>query len=405
MKPVDCTIITIGNELLFGETVDTNSAFMARLLTEAGVCVREKVSVSDKVNEIVKAVRRVKSPLLLLTGGLGPTQDDLTRNALARAFSVKLFEDERQKKRLIRFFRKVKRPPVACNFRQVLVPEGFKAFDNPYGTAPLLFKSRPFLFALPGVPHEMEGLMRNTVMPKIRKCFKLTAIQHREIKTSGIGESLLQQMIEDLIPPPDVTLAFLPDFSGVTVRVSGVKRPALSFFANKIRGRLKEYVYGARGQSLESLIKRNCIVRKMRLSVAESCTGGRISGRLTILAGSSNFFTGGVIAYSDELKQRLINVPASILREKGAVSSECALAMARGVRKRTETDIALSVTGIAGPSGGSPEKPVGTVYTAVVTARTERVERFLLLGDRNVIQERAVTVALNLLWRTLKAEK
>ena len=400
-EKISATLITVGNEVLFGETVDTNAAFMGRLLTEAGVDIKRKISVPDDIRAIAREIRQSVSDILILTGGLGPTTDDLTREALALAFKVKLCEGPRQRKRLLAFFRRFRRPLAQCNFRQAMVPQGFTALDNSAGTAPVLFKRRPFIFALPGVPHEMEAAMRETVIPGIKAAFHLPPIHHVEIKTLGIGESSLQERIQDLKPPPSVTLAFLPEFSGVMIRLSGKDKKELARFALSIGKRCKEFIYAGRGETLEGILLERFVREKRTLAVAESCTGGRISAKLTAIPGSSAYFLGGVVAYGNSLKQKLLDVPGRILSQKGAVSGECALAMAKGVRKRTRADVGLSITGIAGPSGGSKEKPVGTVFIAVASGKESRVEKFLLFGKRNQIQERAAYAALNMLRRTL----
>lgn len=401
MKDITCTLLTVGNELLYGETVDTNSAFIARMLTSAGVDIEKKFSLPDRLTEIARAVRYCASDILIITGGLGPTTDDLTREALSSAYSTGMREDRRQRARLLGFFRRLKRPLAACNFRQAMVPFGFTALDNRFGTAPVLFRKRPFIFALPGVPHEMEGTMREVVLPAIRKTFHLPAIHHVEIKTMGIGESSLQERIKDLEPPNGVVLAFLPEFSGVMVRLSGTDPKRLLAFAKKIKSRCREFIYGGRGDTLEGLIQKGCIRKKLTVAVAESCTGGRVAAKLTALPGSSAYFLGGALVYSNTLKKKLLGVPETILKTRGAVSPECAKAMAKGVRRKTGASIGLSITGIAGPSGGTKEKPVGTVYIGVATGKGCGAERFLMFGKRNQIQERAAYAALNVLRKTI----
>ncbi|OGS34430.1 MAG: hypothetical protein A2293_16215 [Elusimicrobia bacterium RIFOXYB2_FULL_49_7] len=395
MTEPTCSLITVGNELLFGETVDTNSAYIGQVLTEKGVRVMERLSVPDELPAIIRAVKSVRSDILLITGGLGPTVDDLTREALAAAFGKKLKADAHQHKRLIATFKRFKRPMAACNFNQAQVPEGFQAIDNPYGTAPALFYAKRFLFALPGVPHEMKGLMQKVVLPAIRKRFKSKPIHHVEIKTSGIGESTLQEKLKDFKWPKDITLAFLPEISGVIVRLSGSDKRLLATWEKKVRSVAGSFVFGRIGETLESVVASLLLQNKVTLAVAESCTGGRIGSKLTSLAGSSGFFLGGVIAYSNGLKKNMLAVSDRIIKEFGAVSEACACAMAKGIRQQTGADIGLSITGIAGPNGGTVDKPVGTVWIGLSDKKGERADSFFFFGNRNQIQERAAVAGLN----------
>ena len=401
MKNISCRIFTVGNELLIGETVDTNSAAISRHMTSCGVEVARKETLPDDIAVIADAINGAGADITILTGGLGPTPDDMTREGLARAFGVPMREDKHQVQRLRGFFRKFKRKAVACNFAQAQVPLGFKAIDNPFGTAPVLFREKPFIVALPGVPRELEGLMPKVVLPLIRRNFACPVIHIREIRTTGIGESMLFDRIKHIAIPKDVSFSSLPETGGVIIRLLGRNRKAVAGIAGKIRARAAEFAYGGRDDSLEKAVLKTFVQKRLTLALAESCTGGRIASRLTSVPGSSNYFLGGVVSYSNALKERLLGVPSAVLREKGAVSGETALSMARGVKERTGAGVALAVTGIAGPDGGTKNKPVGTVFIAVVTGKKEAVERFWFFGERRAVQERSATAALFMLLKAV----
>jgi nicotinamide-nucleotide amidase len=394
MKRVSCRIFTVGNELLIGETVDTNSAAMARGLAACGVEVVRKEALPDDVKVIADAVNSGTADITLLTGGLGPTPDDLTRDALASAFGVPLREDKRQVRRIKSFFKKFRRKAVACNFVQAQVPLGFRAINNDFGTAPVLFREKPFIAALPGVPRELERLMPAIVVPLIRKNFACPRLYIEEIRTTGIGESMLYDRIRRIPIPRDVSFASLPESGGVVIRLLGRDRNLIAGIAGKIRARVAGFVYGGRGESLESALLKTFVRGKLTLALAESCTGGLISSRITSVPGSSKYFLGGVVSYGNTLKEKFLGVSREVLKEKGAVSGETALSMARGIRERACADIGAAVTGIAGPNGGTKEKPVGTVFIAVVSDRDEIVEPFRFFGGRKGVQERSAAAAM-----------
>lgn len=402
MRPITCRILAIGNELLIGETVDTNSAAMSRHLSGLGVTVTAKQCLPDIAKEIIQAVRTAQEDILLLTGGLGPTPDDLTRDALAQAFDVKLKTDPRQVGRIRSFFKRFKRKMAPCNLTQALVPEGFSALNNDFGTAPVLFRSKPFIAALPGVPRELEKLMPGLIVPLIQKHFKCPKLYFREIKTSGIGESSLYDRIRHLPIPEGVVFASLPELSGVTLRLSGRKKKVIAILAEKMARCVSEKVFGYAGDTLESVVQSLCLKKRIMLATAESCTGGLIASRLTSLSGSSEYFVGGVVSYSNALKETFLNVPPETLQKYGAVSPETARAMVRGIRQTTGADIGVAVTGIAGPGGGTAEKPVGTVFIAVSFGAETVVEKYFFMGDRKAVQERTCAAALFKVFKTLR---
>ncbi|OGJ88296.1 MAG: hypothetical protein A2268_05285 [Candidatus Raymondbacteria bacterium RifOxyA12_full_50_37] len=402
MKPVSACILTIGNELLFGETIDTNAAFIAQQLTAAGVKIARKATLPDTIATIAQVVKNQEEDICIITGGLGPTDDDLTRQALARAFNTRLFPNQRQAKRIEAFFKRFKRPMAQSNYVQALVPQGFAALDNDFGTAPMLFRKKPFICVLPGVPREARNLMTSAVLPLVQSHFRLTPIVHKEIKTTGIGESSLFDRIKDIAVPASITLAYLPEISGVVVRLSGRNTKAIVPLRNKIRARLREYIYGRRGDTLESVIQRIFIRKKLTLALAESCTGGLIASKLVAVPGSSRYFLGSVVCYSNALKIKMAGVPKRVIQRYGAVSEETALAMTQGIRRKTGAGVALSVTGIAGPGGGTKKKPVGTVCIACVSGHKRIVEKIQLFGGRSAIQERAAYTALNFIRKSVQ---
>ncbi|MFH0922024.1 MAG: CinA family nicotinamide mononucleotide deamidase-related protein [Fibrobacterota bacterium] len=394
---VTCRLLAVGNELLLGEVVDTNTAFMARRLTENGVTVSAKETLPDTLSAIVRAVRSAREDIILLCGGLGPTPDDLTRHALARAFSSTCTLDARQLERIAGFFSRIGRPMAACNRVQAMIPGGFAAVDNPHGTAPALFRKKPFIFALPGVPRELEALMKESVLPEIRKAFCLPVLHIEEVRTLGIGESTLFEKIEDIKIPKGVTFASLPELGAVVLRLWGPDRKAVSSVARKIAMRVRPHVYGHRGDTLESVIQARFIRANRTLALAESCTGGRVASRLTAVPESSRYFLGGVVAYSNALKMKFLGVKAATLKKHGAVSAECAREMAEGARQRMGADVAASVTGIAGPDGGTDAKPVGTVFMACASRKGTEVQSLNLWGSRKAVQERSVSAVLGML--------
>lgn len=399
-SPPTCRIITVGDEILNGSTIDTNSAAISRALMELGIETVAKLAVPDVPRTIARAVTDSRENILILTGGLGPTPDDRTREGLAQAFKTTLRKDPEVCRRLDAFFAKIKRKVVECNYLQALVPGGFRAIHNPFGTAPILFRRRPFIMALPGVPREVTGALPLIVMPEIRKAFRCPKLFMEEIKTSGIGESMLYDRIRHLPLEGEVKFASLPEISGVILRLSGRNRGQVTGLARKIRSLMKEHVYGRQGDTLESVIQRLMIKKRLTLAVAESCTGGLISSRLVSVARSSAYFLGGAVTYANSLKTGITGVPVRTLKRFGAVSAETAQAMARGVRKKTGADVGLSVTGIAGPTGGTREKPVGLVYVGLSTGKTDQVEQFNFFGDRQAIRERAAAAAMFLVIRT-----
>ncbi|OGC77408.1 MAG: competence/damage-inducible protein A, partial [candidate division Zixibacteria bacterium RBG_16_40_9] len=356
-------IIIIGDEILYGQTVDTNSAFIAEKLGELGIEISYKTSVADDVKTIVEAIHLAQSRvnLIISTGGLGPTSDDLTLKGIAKAFKRNLiFHPEILKKIEERFkARGLEMPKI--NQNQALLPQGAKALENQLGSAPgiLIEEDKKIFIALPGVPKEMKAMLEQEVIPLLKTKVGKTKIVHRKIRTTGIIESKLYEKIQDLLKDlKEIKVAFLPSYQGVDLRLtanlktSSKSKDAITQLEEKIKERIGEFIYGYDEQTLEEVVGKILKENGKTLSVAESCTGGLVLAKITNISGSSEYFERGVVSYSNQAKMEILGVPKELLDKSGAVSPEVALAMAKGIRQISKTDLGLSVTGIAGPTGG-----------------------------------------------------
>lgn len=395
-------ILSIGNELLFGETVNTNASFMARLLTAAGFRVTRILALPD-IKEVIGECA-IKSPedVLLFSGGLGPTVDDLTAEAFAEVFGVPMLRSEAVAARIAEMFRVRNLRMPETTLRQALYPEGFEPLTNPVGTAPALFKKgRPVIFAMPGVPREMRAIMETHVIPILKKTFSLSPIRHYEIQTVGIGESAIEEIVKGLPLPKDVTFAYLPEAGKVLLRFSGTDEAVLKAAGKPFRNRLKDHVVSDQKENLQAVIQKTFIKKKWKLGTAESLTGGLISASLTSLAGSSAYLDCGLTTYSNESKTSVLGVKTATLKKHGAVSEAVVREMALGLVKKRRLTSAIAVSGIAGPGGGSKEKPVGTVWIATVFKKEAVCKLHHFRGDRDHIRERTVTESLIQLWKML----
>jgi len=395
------TIINIGDELLIGQVVNTNASTMSRLLTEAGMEVTRTVVVGDVYKDIWVAVDEAmsESDAVLVTGGLGPTKDDITKKLLCEYFDSELVESEMALENVKRIFTARGYELTPVNRAQALVPQCCEVLNNDLGTAPCMWfsrgervtvkgESKKVLVSLPGVPFEMEWLMRNRVIPKLQQTFHTDIIINKNILVQGIGESFLSDLIEpwELSLPENIKLAYLPVAGMVKLRLTA--RLAgdfpLSTFHFPLEGLYAlagQYIIGEDCETLDELVHKTLTERGKTLATAESCTGGNIARLLTAQAGASSYFRGGVIAYSNEVKECAIGVKHSTLEAHGAVSEETVREMVEGVRERLGADYAIATTGIAGPTGGTAEKPVGTVWIAVADA-THTVTQLMHYGDR-----------------------
>jgi nicotinamide-nucleotide amidase len=407
-------IITIGTEMLLGDLVDTNTAWMSARLAALGVGVYRHTTVGDNPDRIVSALKEsaARADLVITTGGLGPTSDDLTNECLARATGRGMVEYPEARRHVDDMFRRFGREPTPSNYKQALFPEGTKLIPNPSGTAMgALLEDGGTLFAtFPGVPTEMKGMFEETLEPLVRRRSG-GSIVSRTLWFTGIGESALAEQVQDLLDASDPTVAPLAGQGKVRLRITAraatpeEAEKKIEPVAKEILSRLGEYHFGDDDASLESVVGRLLSEKGKTLALAESCTGGLISKRLTDLAGSSAFLKEGVVAYSNEAKERLLGVPHETLVEHGAVSEEAARAMAEGARKGAGADYGLSVTGVAGPGGGTQEKPVGLVWLGLADGAGTIAERLDLSAwrrSRESIRERSANRALDLLRRRME---
>ena len=407
-------IISIGDELLIGQIVNTNASWMSRQLNLANVQVKHVSVVGDDRDDIRRSLDLAlsRADVVLLTGGLGPTHDDITKKVVAEYFdSAEMVLDEKVLAHVKGFFQRRNLHMASVNEGQALVPKKATVLWNDYGTAPgLSFEhAGRYCAILPGVPAEMQHLMSERVLPFLKKKTPNLAIRHRTIRTVGVGESAL---FEKLAPIAELEqfgkIAFLPHFSAVDVRISVYENDAaaaerrIHAAEEYILARVGQSVYGFDEETLESVIGRLLIAKQATLAVAESCTGGLVAHRLTNVSGSSQYFDRGLVTYSNAAKIQLLGVPEEIIQQHGAVSEECAKAMAAGVRRHSGTTYGVATTGIAGPTGGTDEKPVGLVWVGVATPDRVIAHKFLFTKDRLINKERFSQMALNLLFRELK---
>lgn len=403
--------VTIGTELLLGFTIDTNAAEIGRAMAAAGVEVVRHTSVADRPDAIRAAITDAlgRADVVLATGGLGPTRDDVTKTVVAEVFGRRLVHDPAVLTALEERFRRIGRPMPAANRSQADVPEGAEVLPNPRGTAPGLWLedgAGRVAVLLPGVPHEMRGLLHEQVLPRLARRETGRVVRSRALRTTGVAESALAERlhgIEDAIAP--LTLAYLPGPQGVDLRVTAWRlAPAeadrqLDAALARIAPLLGRDCYGEDAADLAAIVL--AALGGRRLAVAESCTGGLLGGRITAVPGASATFVGGIVAYDNAVKTTLLGVPAAEIAKYGAVSEPVVRAMAEGAARVFGTEAALAITGIAGPDGGTPDKPVGTVWCAARCGDQARAVRRVMPGDRAEIRERAAQAALDLLRRML----
>ena len=415
---IKATIITIGDEILIGQIVDTNSASISKHLNAAGITVEEKTSIGDEAEQIEQTLQRVllSSQIVIITGGLGPTKDDITKHTLARIFHSSMHEDERVCNHVRTLLERRGITFNELNQGQAMVPDCCTVLFNAYGTAPgMWFETEQggVVISLPGVPFEMEHLMEDEVMPRLKAHFSLHANVHRTMITAGLPESMLAERIEEWenALPEWMKLAYLPSPNIVRLRLSAydredgtLAREAINAEFDKLYNIIPGHIVGFEGATMQSLVHEVMRERGLTLAVAESCTGGTIASLFTAMAGASAYFLGGVVAYANEVKRDVLGVNYDDIMTHGAVSETVARQMAEGVRRTTGADYAIATTGIAGPTGGSEAKPVGTVWMAVATpTHTVAVMRNSGL-DRGQIISRASAYAIELLYKELKGQ-
>lgn len=402
-------IITIGDEILIGQIVDTNSAWMARQLNAVGIRVKQITSVSDERQHILDALKeaRNRADIILMTGGLGPTKDDITKTTLAEYFNTGFVLNDATLKNVERIFARYNRPLLEVNHNQAMVPANCEVLINQNGTAPgMWFNHEGKVYvSMPGVPFEMMYLMEEQVIPRLKAQFKLPHIVHNTLLTVGVGESFLAEMIADIEDrlPAHIKLAYLPKLGTVRLRLSAQGenitslRSEVEHYADQIAERVGRAVVAREDIPIEKAILNKMEAKELTLSVAESCTGGYIAHLFTQHAGSSKVFLGGAVSYAYELKESILGVKNETLWQHGAVSEETATEMMQGALQNFKSDYAIAVTGIAGPDGGTPDKPVGTVWIAVGNKYKSIIKKFTFGNKRIQNIERTATTALGLL--------
>ena len=457
MKEVNAAIITIGDELLIGQTIDTNSAFIAQELNKIGIWMKRRIAIGDVREEILKALNEqsIDCDVIIITGGLGPTADDITKPALCEYFNSKLIVDVEALQNVKDIFTKLNRPLIERNLRQAEVPEKCIVLQNKRGTAPGMWfdpsptispmlqdgdkhssqrelddqpesleyistkKTSPtndggaIIVSLPGVPHEMKGLMINSVIPKLKQSFALPVVAHRTLLTSGIGESMIAEAItvfENNLPP-HIKLAYLPAYGMVRLRLTarGDRREAiekeLDDLFHQLKSLLQEWMVADEDITLQEATIRLLKSKNKTVSTVESCTGGNIAHLVTSIAGSSAVYKGSIVAYANQVKENLLEVKEETLQQYGAVSEQTIHEMLRGALKELKTDYAIATSGIMGPDGGTAEKPVGTVWIGVGNQQKIKASKYFFRFDRDRNIELTTHTALTMLFRFIKEQE
>ena len=407
-------IITIGDEILIGQIVDTNSAWMAQQLNLIGIKVKQVTSVSDDAEHIIEALQLAekRARIILITGGLGPTKDDITKFTLARYFNMGFRRDEETLKHIEEIFARLNRPMIDLNRQQADVPDGCIVIQNKNGTAPCMwFEAHGnIIVSMPGVPFEMMYLMEEEILPRLKDTFELPFIIHKTILTANIGESFLATEIEAIESglPAHIKLAYLPKLGQVRLRLSAsgndeiVLKQEVAIFAQQLIDKIGQYVVVEDDIALEKAVLDVMERRGLSLSTAESCTGGYIAHLITKHPGSSAVYKGGVVAYANELKESVLSVSADTLQTFGAVSEQTVREMAQGALDHFKTDYSVSVSGIAGPGGELPDKPVGTVWIAIASKHGVVSKKFQFGNKRLQNIERSASAALMMILNELK---
>jgi nicotinamide-nucleotide amidase len=406
-------LMTVGDEILIGQITDTNSGWMAQQLNLIGARITGVTSVGDDETEIVEALSHAlqKADAVLMTGGLGPTKDDITKKALARFFGVEMVFDQPTYERIVRFFEMLGRSSTAAHREQCYMPANAVLLPNKMGTAPGMWFERgsQAVVSMPGVPYEMEYLMEHQVIPRLREFFPSEPIAHRTILTVGEGESRIAARLEDWEAslPSHIKLAYLPNLGRVRLRLTGTGldeaalQQELDHYAAEAAAMLADVTFGREREQLEALIGQLLRERGLMLGTAESCTGGYLAHLITAIPGSSDYFRGSVIAYSNEIKMKLLGVRPQTLEAYGAVSEQTVREMVSGAVKALDTDVAIAISGVAGPGGGSPEKPVGTIWMAVGDGQQVHARKIQAGKDRLKNIEYAAVLALDYVRRFL----
>ncbi|MEK6781416.1 MAG: competence/damage-inducible protein A [Bacteroidota bacterium] len=409
MEKILAELLTIGDEILYGQIVDTNSQWMSVELDKVGFKVIRKTTVGDVESEILTALAEAekRADIILITGGLGPTSDDLTKPLLAKYFNCELKINEEALQEVTEFFKSRGRELTEVNRQQAALPTACEKIANPNGTAPGMWfeKNDKVFMAMPGVPHEMKKMMTDSVIPRLKKTFDTPVIYHKMIRTIGLGESFLAEKISgwEKALPDHIKLAYLPGLGEVKLRLTsfGDSNEKLEQEVNDLTEKLKShigpFIFGYGEDSIEMVIGKTLREKKLTLSVAESCTGGYLSHLITSVPGSSDYFLGSMIPYSYEIKMQQLGVKPETLEKYGAVSEHTISEMASVVRARFNADIGVATSGIAGPGGATPDKPVGTVWIAYSDKYQTVTKKLQLSKDRMINIRMASVAVLNLI--------
>lgn len=403
---INCTIYAIGDELLEGSITDTNSSYIASKLSKIGVNIKRVCLIKDNIDEIVSAFKKAEkdSELIITTGGLGPTFDDLTASASAKAFGYSFTLNQVALNHIINMLEKRGVTIKESHKRQAMLPEGCLLFDNKMGTA-LGFgvkTAKGYMFGLPGIPYEMKYIFDNSLIQFIKTQFLLDEKYSVELKFKGLPESDVDDVIRNIHIPKDVDCTINVGKGDIVVRLRSFHKEHIESVKNILIDRLKDNFYGINDETLEHILLEKLKRKKLTVSTAESCTGGLIAKKITDIPGSSEVFLGSVVAYNNIIKERILNVSKDILEKYGAVSYECADKMLDGIKDLFRGDVNIAVTGIAGPTGGTTEKPVGLVYVGACYLNDKRIVEYKFSGDRDTIRERTSKAALSLAIDILK---
>ncbi|HEY4147826.1 MAG TPA: competence/damage-inducible protein A [Chitinophagaceae bacterium] len=421
MKKVSASIITIGDELLIGQVIDTNSAWMAQELNKTGVWVKRRVAVGDAWDAIWNALNEEakQSDIILITGGLGPTADDITKPLLCEYFGGKMVVNEKALANVKYIFERVLKRSLAemleRNLKQAEVPDTCTVIQNKRGTAPGMWfeKEGKIFVSMPGVPHEMQGMMTDYILPRLPTLFNMPAIVSRTLLTAGVGESYLAERIKDFEEglPPYIKLAYLPNYGMVRLRLTGTGDSAAAIndevqaLFNTLKAQVADALVTDEDEPLEKALGKLLVARHKTMSTAESCTGGYIAQLITSHPGASAYYKGSVVSYANEVKEAVLHVSAATLASQGAVSEATVREMIKGVLDSVGADYAIAVSGIMGPDGGSPEKPVGMVWIAAGNRGKTVAQQFNFRFDRRRNIELTSTNALNLLRKFILEEE
>ena len=421
LRPILAEVVTIGDEILYGQITDTNTQWMSTELDKIGIKTVRKSSVGDQEAQILQIFEEAenRADIVLLTGGLGPTKDDITKKTLCQYFGDELVINEEALGFITDFFTKRGRPMTELNRLQAMVPSKCTYLANKTGTAPGMWfehkskaNRRTVFVSMPGVPHEMKYLMTNEVIPRLKQYFETPIIYHKMIRTIGVGESFLAEKIENWEDnlPQHIKLAYLPSFGQVRLRLTAIGeneeilKQEVQTEIDKVLPLIKDSVFGYDSDDLEVAIGKTLKSKNLTVSVAESCTGGYISHLFTKVAGSSAYFMGGVVSYDNSVKINVLGVNAQTIADHGAVSQETVTQMAEGVRKLLKTDFAIAISGVAGPDGGTPEKPVGTIWIACAMEGKTIARKIQMTNQRDTNINYGSVVALNLLRKMLNGD-